>query len=184
MLIGMRDDERCTAMGMSGGRGYVAHRCNKRALPRDPDGLCRVHRLEQEGSAETDVAAEQRWRMNRATERRLAELARHLKDFFDLTVELEHEYGDQTRPCTGRLLADPDDLLRVLNAQDLMPYRGSGAAGPHSAPRTPAPRQPGYEGDRPGYEGDWPGYEGDRPGGEAGAPVPQSLALNAPHGWQ
>jgi hypothetical protein len=125
MLIYMRDADRCTAMVMSGGRGYVAHRCGKRALPKDPEGLCRAHRLEREGSWETDPAAEQRWRTNKDTERRLSELARHLRDFYSLSVVLEYNDVEPTRPCTGRLLVDPEDLLRVLRAQDLMPRRVS-----------------------------------------------------------
>ena len=116
------DDNRCTAMVMSGGRGYVSHRCSKRALPRDPDGLCRTHRLEREGARDT-LADERRWRMNKERERRLNELARHLKDFYSLPVALEYDDRDSTRPCTGRLLVDPEDLLRVLRAQDLMPRR-------------------------------------------------------------
>jgi hypothetical protein len=115
------DDDRCSAMVMGGGRGYVAHRCAKKALPRDPDALCRAHRLEREGSVQTDAEAEQRWRSQKATERRLSELVRHLGDFYSLPVDLHYDEVDGTRPPTGRLVVDLEDLLRVLRAQDLMP---------------------------------------------------------------
>ncbi|EIV94040.1 hypothetical protein [Frankia sp. QA3] len=118
----MLDDDRCTAMVMGGGRRYVAHRCGKRAIAKDPDGLCRTHRLEREGAQDTD-AGERNWRRNKETERRLTELARHLDDFYTLPVALEYAESAPTRPPTGRLLIDPDDLLRVLRAQDLMPRR-------------------------------------------------------------
>lgn len=108
-------------MVMGGGRGYVAHRCSKRALPRDPDGLCRQHRLEREGSVETDAEAERRWRSQKERERRLVELCRHLESFYSLPATPEYDESDRTRPPTGRLLIDPEDLLRVLQAQDLMP---------------------------------------------------------------
>jgi hypothetical protein len=119
----MRDDDRCTAMVMGGGRGYVAHRCGKRALTHDPDSLCRLHRLEREGHQETDEAAERRWRKHKETEHRLGELCRHLHDFYSLPVGIEYDDGETSRPATGRLLVDPEDLLRVLRAQDLMPRR-------------------------------------------------------------
>jgi len=115
------EDDRCTAMVMGGGRGYVAHRCGKKTLPGDPDGLCRSHRLEREGSVETDADAERRWRDQKATERRLWELCRHLTDFYSLPADLEYDEADATHPPTGRLLIHPEDLLRVLRAQDLMP---------------------------------------------------------------
>ncbi|WP_261574829.1 hypothetical protein [Frankia gtarii] len=118
----MWDVDRCTAMVMGGGRGYVAHRCGKRAIGKDPDGLCRTHRLEREGAQDTD-AGERKWRRDRETERRLSELARHLDDFYSLPVTLEYAESSTTRPPTGRLLIDPADLLRVLQAQDLMPRR-------------------------------------------------------------
>jgi hypothetical protein len=115
------EDTRCTATVMGGGRGYVAHRCGRKALPDDPDSLCRGHRLEREGSAETDVDAEKRWRDQKAMERRLWELCRHLKDFYDMAVDLQYDEQDPVHPPTGRLIVDPEDLLRVLRAQDLMP---------------------------------------------------------------
>jgi hypothetical protein len=121
-LINMWDDDRCTAMVMGGGRGYVAHRCGKRAIAKDPDGLCRAHRLEREGAQDTDVD-ERNWRQSKEMERRLSELAGHLSDFYSLPVTLEYDESERTRPPTGRLLVDPDDLLRVLRAQDLMPRR-------------------------------------------------------------
>lgn len=121
----MHDDDRCTAMVMGGGRGYVAHRCGKRSLANDPDGLCRLHRLEREGHQETDEAAERRWRKQKELERRLDELSRHLYDFYSLPVVVEYDDGDTTRPPTGRLVVEPEDLLRVLRAQDLMPRRAS-----------------------------------------------------------
>jgi hypothetical protein len=111
------------AMIMGGGRGYAAHRCSKRMLAGDPDGLCRVHRLEREGHEDTGAEAERRWRIHKDRERRLRELARHLVDFYCLQVALEYNDDENTRPCTGRLLVDADDLLRVLRAQDLMPRR-------------------------------------------------------------
>jgi hypothetical protein len=118
------EDNRCTAMVMGGGRGYVSHRCGKKALPRDPDGLCRSHRLEREGSQETDADAERRWRDQKAAERRLWELCRHLEDFYSMRADLQYEEADPTHPPTGRLIVDPEDLLRVLRAQDLMPRPG------------------------------------------------------------
>jgi hypothetical protein len=121
------EDNRCAAMVMGGGRGYVAHRCGKKALSGDPDGLCRTHRLEREGSAETDEGAEQRWRDQKATERRLWELCRHLNDFYSLPTDLEYDEASPTHPPTGRLLVNPEDLLRVLRAQDLMPRGAQGA---------------------------------------------------------
>ncbi len=117
------DDERCTAVDMSGGRAYAARRCNKRAMDHDPEGLCRSHRLEREGHQDTGADAERRWRVLKDRERRLTELARHLGDFYSLPVALEYDDAETSRPCTGRLLVDPDDLLRVLHAQDLMPHR-------------------------------------------------------------
>jgi hypothetical protein len=118
----MWDFERCTAMVMGGGRGYVAHRCGKRAVAKDTDGLCRTHRLEREG-AQDSVADERTWRQGKEMERRLTELAGHLGDFYRLPVTLEYDESEPTRPPTGRLLIAPDDLLRVLRAQDLMPRR-------------------------------------------------------------
>jgi hypothetical protein len=115
------EDNRCSAMVMGGGRGYVAHRCGKRALHGDAEGLCRTHRLEREGSPETDAEAERRWRDQKAAERRLWELCRHLADFYSLPVELQYDEADPIHPPTGRLIVDPEDLLRVLRAQDLMP---------------------------------------------------------------
>jgi hypothetical protein len=119
----MRDDDRCAAVDMSGGRGYAAHRCSKHAMDDDPDGLCRKHRLEREGHEDTGAEAERRWRVLKDKERRLNELARHLGDFYRLPVDLEYDDAETSRPCTGRLLVDPEDLLRVLRAQDLMPNR-------------------------------------------------------------
>ncbi|WP_041938870.1 hypothetical protein [Frankia sp. AvcI1] len=118
----MWDGDRCTATVMGGGRGYVAHRCGKRAVGKDPDGLCRTHRLEREGAQDTDVG-ERNWLRDKDNERRLNELARHLDDFYSLRVRLEYADSSPTRPPTGRLLVDADDLLRVLRAQDLMPRR-------------------------------------------------------------
>jgi hypothetical protein len=115
------EDDRCTAMVMGGGRGYVAHRCSKKALAGDSQGLCRSHRLEREGSTETDVDAERRWRDQKAAERRLWELCRHLADFYSLPADLQYDEADPTHPPTGRLIVDPEDLLRVLRATDLMP---------------------------------------------------------------
>jgi len=117
----MYEDDRCTATTMGGGRGYTAHRCGKRVLTGDPEGLCRAHRLEREGHEDTGADAERRWRVHKDRERRLSELARHLVDFYCLPVALEYNNAETSRPCTGRLVVDAEDLLRVLRAQDLMP---------------------------------------------------------------
>jgi hypothetical protein len=90
-------------------------------MDRDPDGLCRTHRLEREGHEDTGVDAERRWREVKDRERQLAALARDLDDYYRLPVALEYDDAETSRPCTGRLLVDPKDLLRVLRAQDLMP---------------------------------------------------------------
>jgi hypothetical protein len=117
----MRDDERCAAMVMSGGRGYVAHRCGKRALASDPDQLCRTHRLEKDGHRDLDPRAERLIQIQRDVERSLRELAGHLEDFYALHVDIEYDTAVSGRVCTGRLLVDPHELLRVIHAQDLRP---------------------------------------------------------------
>jgi len=117
----MRDGERCAAMVMSGGRGYVAHRCGKRASPADPDQLCRTHRLEKDGHHDLDPRAERLIQIQRDVERGLRELAGHLSDFYALHVDLEYDSSVSGQVCTGRLLVDPHELLRVLHAQDLAP---------------------------------------------------------------
>ncbi|MCL9795906.1 hypothetical protein [Frankia sp. AgKG'84/4] len=111
-------------MVMGGGRGYVAHRCGKRAITKDPDGLCRTHRLAREGAQDSEVD-ERNLLRSREHERRLGELAQHLADFYQLPVALEYDEAQPTRPPTGRLMIEPHDLLRVLRAQDLMPRRAS-----------------------------------------------------------
>ncbi|CUU54434.1 hypothetical protein Ga0074812_102444 [Parafrankia irregularis] len=118
----MRDRDRCTATVMGGGRGYAVHRCGRRALASDPDGLCRSHRLQQEGVADTPHD-EDRWRTSRELEGRLLELSRHLATFYRLPVELEYDEAGAPRACTGRIVVNPEDLLRTLQAQDLMPRR-------------------------------------------------------------
>jgi hypothetical protein len=108
-------------MVMSGGRGYVAHRCGKRALASDPDQFCRTHRLEKDGHQDLDPRSERLIQIQRDVERSLRELAGHLEDFYALHVEIEYDSSVAGRVCTGRLLVDPHELLRVIHAQDLTP---------------------------------------------------------------
>jgi hypothetical protein len=117
----MRDGERCMAMVMSGGRGYVEHRCGKRAVSSDPDQLCRTHRLEQDGHQALDPQSERLIQIQQDMERRLHELTGHLQEFYALRADIEYDSGVPGKLCTGRLLVDPHELLRVLHAQDLMP---------------------------------------------------------------
>ena len=38
-----------------------------------------------------------------------------------MRADLQYDENDPTHPATGRLIIDPEDLLRVLRAQDLRP---------------------------------------------------------------
>jgi len=116
----MLENERCTALVPMGLRGYVMRRCDNRAIPGDPDHLCRAHRAERDAQQAVSPAYDRRlWEL----EERFREIAGHLAEFYNLQVELEHDLTAPGKPCTGRVVVRATDLLRALGAQDLAPPR-------------------------------------------------------------
>jgi hypothetical protein len=124
-MIRNGSDNRCAAVTESGGRGYGTSRCRKRATPDDPDQLCRYHRVERDGYGHPAqrVEAEYEWQADAELDARLELLAQHLKDFFRLDAEIEYDATVAARRPTNRLIVGVDDLLRALNAVDLLPRR-------------------------------------------------------------
>lgn len=124
-MVRIYDEERCSATVVGGGRGYVTQRCKKRAVEGDPEQLCRVHRVERDGYGHPAVEpeAENRWAAERDLESRLTVVSQHLRDFFGLRTVIDYDEGAPRNRPTGRLVVDVEDLLRILDAEDLMPRR-------------------------------------------------------------
>ncbi len=116
----MLENEQCVAMVAMGMRGYVMRRCDNRAIRRDPDRLCQAHREERDAQEAVSPAYD---RHLRDREARFVEIAGHLAEFYKLNVDLEYDVTAPGRPCTGRVVVQAADLLRVLGAQDLAPPR-------------------------------------------------------------
>ncbi|MGF7237986.1 MAG: hypothetical protein ACQSGP_23960 [Frankia sp.] len=124
-MVRVHEDERCAASVVRGGRGYVAQRCRQRAIVGDPDRLCQIHRVEQDGYGHPNVEpeAEQTWAAERDLESRLTVVTDHLREYFGLNTALDYDRANPRVRPTGRLVVDVDDLLRILDAEDLMPRR-------------------------------------------------------------
>jgi hypothetical protein len=75
------------------------------------------------GHPSVEPEAEQTWAAERDLESRLTVVAEHLREFFGLHTALDYDRGAPRIRPTGRLIVDVDDLLRILDAEDLMPRR-------------------------------------------------------------